>query len=145
MMPQTQLMLGSGRRAPSSVPPENGPLADAVLHVIERINQVLREEQTLVTRLDFTGIETLIARKSHLALELSRLLEHAQGLLHSEAVRTSVEQLRGDLAENAKLLRRHMDAVCEISSLIAEAIQCSSADGTYSRQAARSGQKPWSR
>jgi len=83
-----------------------------------------------------------VAGAARLRLELQQLKS-----VQRPAVIQSITDARsnGDLAENAKLLRRHMDAVCEISSLIAEAIQCSSADGTYSSQAARSGPKPWSR
>jgi flagellar biosynthesis/type III secretory pathway chaperone len=126
-------------------PPDIAPMVDAILQVVERIENVLTEEQTLVSQSEFADIETLIARKSHLALELSRLMEHAQHAMSNEAVCRSIEKLKANLSENAQLLRRHMDAVCEISSLVAEAIQSASADGTYSNQPNQPGPKSWSR
>lgn len=144
-MRQAQQTNGQGKRRPTNTAPDNGPLADAMLQVVQRISQVLLEEKGLISELEFSSIDTLVARKSHLALELSRLMEHAQDTMQSCAVAHAIELLKAELTENAKLLRRHMDAMGEISALVAGAIDSASADGTYSSRIAHSEPKPWSR
>ena len=122
-----------------------GPLADAILQVVARIDNVLREEQNLLSSFDFKDMDALTARKCHLALELRRLVEHAEDAAKSDVVHRSVSRLKSDLMENAKLLQRHIDATNEISFILRQVIESDTADGTYTNQLARGGPKSWSR
>jgi hypothetical protein len=70
-------------------------------------------------------------------------MQHAEGMTPTERVRQRLAALSAELASNERLLRRHMDAVYEISSLIGEAIEQSTADGTYSSEIARKGSRAW--
>lgn len=144
-MLQARELSHDGRRAMAGRLPEESPLTEAILQVVERIDKVLKEEQSLVSRLEFADIDVLIARKSHLELELGRLMAYGQDAMKNSAVSRAMVKLKVDLSENAQLLRRHMDAVCEISSVVAEALEIASADGTYSNQPRRPGPKSWSR
>jgi hypothetical protein len=137
--------MGLKSQLKKSLPGGHGPLADAILQVVERIDNVLREERNLLSSFDFKNMDALTARKCHLALELGRLVEHADDAAKSDFVHRSVSRLKADLVENAKLLQRHIDATNEISSILRQVIEADTADGTYTNQLARVGPKSWSR
>jgi hypothetical protein len=118
---------------------ESARLMEAILHLADLISEVVREEKALIAEPDGADFSALVARKSHLALELGKLMKMAQGQITNERVRQRLKTLAAELAANERLLRRHMDAVYEISSLIGEAIEQSTADGTYSSEIARRG------
>ena len=134
-----------GPPAPTVQPvlPEDTPLMDAILQLADWIGEVLEEEKVQIAHPERADFSALVARKSHLALELNKLMRVAEGKVPTERVRVKLRQLAADLATNERLLRRHMDAVYEISSLIGDAIEQSTADGTYSSEIARRGPKPW--
>ena len=123
--------------------PADTPLMDAILQLADWITEVLEEEKLQIAQPERADFNALVARKSHLALELGKLMRVAEGQIPTERVRVKLRQLASDLAANERLLRRHMDAVYEISSLIGDAIEQSTADGTYSSEIARRGPKPW--
>jgi hypothetical protein len=123
--------------------PEDTPLMDAILQLADWIGEVLEEEKVQIAHPERAEVGALVARKSHLALELGKLMRVAEGKVMSERVGVKLRQLAADLADNERLLRRHMDAVYEISTLIGEAIEQSTEDGTYSSEIARRGAKPW--
>lgn len=122
---------------------ESARLMEAILHLADLISEVVQEEKALIARPEGADFSALVARKSHLALELGRLMQHAEGMTPTERVRQRLAALSAELASNERLLRRHMDAVYEISSLIGEAIEQSTADGTYSSEIARKGSRAW--
>ena len=129
--------------AADPVLPADTPLTDAILQLADWIGEVLEEEKVQIAHPEQADFSALVARKSHLALELGKLMRVAEGQVPTERVRLKLRQLATDLAANERLLRRHMDAVYEISSLIGDAIEQSTADGTYSSEIARRGPKPW--
>lgn len=128
-------------RPPAAEPAtlESARLMEAILHLADLISEVVREEKSLIAAPEGADFSALVARKSHLALELGKLMQMAQGKVPNERVRQRLKTLAAELAANERLLRRHMDAVYEISSLIGEAIEQSTADGTYSSEIARRG------
>jgi hypothetical protein len=128
-------------RPPAAEPAtlESARLMEAILHLADLISEVVREEKALIAAPEGADFSALVARKSHLALELSKLMQMADGQVPNERVRQRLRTLAAELAANERLLRRHMDAVYEISSLIGEAIEQSTADGTYSSEIAHRG------
>ncbi len=126
-----------------TVPSESAPLMDAILQIADWISEVVQEERKLIARPEGADFGALVARKSHLALELGKLMQVADGRLLPESVKQRLGRLSSELAANERLLRRHMDAVYEISSLIGDAIEANTADGTYSSEVARRGPQPW--
>lgn len=129
--------------ATDPVLPADTPLMDAILQLADWIGEVLEEEKVQIAHPERADFSALVARKSHLALELGKLMRVAEGQVPTERVRLKLRQLAADLATNERLLRRHMDAVYEISSLIGDAMEQLTADGTYSSEIARRGPKPW--
>jgi len=122
---------------------ESARLMEAILHLADLIGEIVQEEKALIAHPEGADFSALVARKSHLALELGKLMKLAEGSVPTERVRQRLATLSAELAANERLLRRHMDAVYEISSLIGDAIEQSTADGTYSSQIARPGTRPW--
>ena len=125
--------------APDAPALESTRIMEAILHLADLISDVVREERALIARPEGADFSALVARKSHLALELGKLVQVAEGKIPTERVRQRLAVLSSELAANERMLRRHMDAVYEISSLIGEAIEQSTADGTYSSEIARKG------
>ena len=121
----------------------NAQLMEAIVQLSDWISEVLEEEKAQIKRPESADFGALVARKSHLALELGRLMQAAQGQVLSHPARQKIQKLAADLTANERLLRQHMDAVYQISSLIGEAIEQSTADGTYSSEIARQGPKSW--
>ncbi len=119
------------------------PLGRAIRQVAERIEGVLDEERLLLASGGHPDLDALVARKSHLALELSRLIRHAESQGAQAVVREILDRLSAQLARNAQLLNRHIEAVREVSSIIASAINSSTDDGTYSRAVSRPGAMSW--
>ena len=128
---------------PDPILPADTPLMDAILQLAGWITEVIEEEKAQIAQPERAEFGALVSRKSHLALELGKLMRLAEGQVPTERVRVKLRQLTADLAANERLLRRHMDAVYEISSLIGDVIEQSTADGTYSNEIARRGPKPW--
>jgi hypothetical protein len=125
------------------VPSESTPLMEAILQLADWISEVVNEERTLIAQPEGVDFGALVARKSHLALELGKLMQVAERHVLTAVVKKRLQQLASELAANERLLRRHMDAVYEISSLIGDAIESTTADGTYSSEVARRGPRPW--
>lgn len=132
-------------RSPAAEPAtlESARLMEAILHLADLISDVVQEEKALIARPEGADFSALVARKSHLALELGKLMQVVDGKTPTEAVKQRLAGLSQELAANERLLRRHMDAVYEISTLIGDAIEQSTADGTYSSEIARKGPRPW--
>ncbi len=129
--------------AAEPTPLESARLMEAILHLADLISEVVQEEKALIAHPEGADFSALVARKSHLALELGKLMQVADGKIPTEAVKRRLAGLSQELAANERLLRRHMDAVYEISTLIGDAIEQSTADGTYSSEIARRGPRPW--
>ncbi len=143
MLAHTQGQRTARTPAAEPAPLESARLMEAILHLADLISEVVQEEKTLIARPEGADFSALVARKSHLALELGKLMQVADGKIPTEAVKRRLAGLSQELAANERLLRRHMDAVYEISTLIGDAIEQSTADGTYSSEIARQGPRPW--
>lgn len=142
MLPQNQI--AESRAGPPSITlDDEGPIPQAIAQVAGRISSVLAEEGQLLQCGGVADFDSIIARKSHLLLELGRLVGHLDGQTLGVAACARLKALSLELADNASLLRRHLDAVREISSIIAAAMSTASTDGTYSADAARRGRASW--
>jgi hypothetical protein len=143
MLAQNQGQRTARLPAAEPAPLESARLMEAILHLADLISEVVQEEKGLIAHPEGADFSALVARKSHLALELGKLMQVADGKIPTEAVKRRLAGLSQELAANERLLRRHMDAVYEISTLIGDAIEQSTADGTYSSEIARQGPRPW--
>lgn len=122
--------------APAAEPHGGGALDRAIVLLASRLQSVLGEERAHLLRGEFSALDSLIERKSMLALDLGRLANQPCISL-SEGARQTIRGVRTLLDENSVLLREHIDAVGEISRIIADTLQVQDSDGTYSETAGR--------
>ncbi|MFM9938880.1 MAG: hypothetical protein ACKVP7_05225 [Hyphomicrobiaceae bacterium] len=113
----------------------------AFLELVDRIDSVLAEERDLLAQSSSDQLERVITRKNHLIVEISRFHLAARGWSLAPHVRARLEQVRLALGENAQLLQRHIGAVNEISSLVADICNRATSDGTYTIHSARTARK----
>lgn len=117
-------------------------LNQALQQVAGRMESVLiDEEELLAGPHDAEAFERVITRKTQLVVEIARLAQHARGFAPDALVRKQLKLAMNRLAGNGALLRRHIDAVNEITTLIADICNQSSSDGTYTRYVAKEGRR----
>ena len=124
----------SGKPGP---PHENQALA----FLIQRIDAVLDEEARLLAANDPEEFDSIISRKDHLALEAARLTAGQARQVIDPIVREKLRAVKAKLLENASLLQMHIEAVGEISALVAGVVNQATSDGTYTNELGRRGGK----
>ena len=82
-----------------------------------------------IERLDFDAFSQ---RKNRGLLELTRAMRLMQGVGRDPRVVPHLTRLRASLVRNQAALQIHLDAVREVSAIIAKSIQEVESDGTYS-------------
>jgi hypothetical protein len=137
MMPLPSPPARELRTRAAALPAGAAATNQALLQLVIRLESVLEEERKMLAGSLPNDHDRLIARKEHLALEATRLAQHAGGFLPDGPIRMRLGQAADQLAENARLLRRHIEAVDEIAALIAEICSSVTSDGTYTNKAAR--------
>jgi hypothetical protein len=71
-------------------------------------------------------------RKSQGLLELTRAMRQIEGVGPDRALQVRLASLRAKLEVNRAALKIHLDAVREISTVVADAMRNADSDGTYS-------------
>jgi hypothetical protein len=99
---------------------------------IERLETVVDQETAALKDRTATDLREFNNRKSQGLLELSRSLRHFQGATPSNAVLARLAGLRAKLDVNQAVLKLHLEAVREVSTIMADAIRDAESDGTYS-------------
>jgi hypothetical protein len=89
---------------------ESARLMEAILHLADLISEVVQEEKALIARPEGADFSALVARKSHLALELGRLTQLAEGKIPTERVRQRLATLSAELAAWRQLCRHAISA-----------------------------------
>jgi hypothetical protein len=116
------------------------PLADgdgaaassAFERCIERLEEVVDQETAALKGRAAADLREFNNRKSQGLLELSRSLRHFQGAAPSNAVLARLAGLREKLDTNKAVLKLHLEAVREVSTIMADALRDAESDGTYS-------------
>jgi hypothetical protein len=104
----------------------------ACLKAIERIAQVVEDETAALNGNQAVDLGEFNRRKSQGLLELTRGLRGLEDAAARQAIERSLRPLRAKLEENSAVLRRHLSAVQEVTSIVARAIRDGESDGTYS-------------
>jgi hypothetical protein len=99
---------------------------------IRRLEELIEEETAALRSRGRIDLKDFNNRKAHGLLELSRALRHYDGVAADEAIRLRLSGLRAKLETNRAVLKMHLDAAREISTIVTEAIQKADSDGTYS-------------
>ena len=99
---------------------------------IERLEDALDQETAALRSRAATDLREFNNRKSQGLLELSRSVRHFQGAPPSNAVLARLASLREKLDVNKAVLKMHLEAVREVTTVMADAIRDAESDGTYS-------------
>ncbi len=128
-MPQAE---ESGGTRQLTARPDKAGSVESCLQTIERVEQVVDQETLALKTNQPIDLVEINRRKSHGLLDLTRGLRALNGGPGLQAVEGRLATLRARLNENSAVLRRHLDAVQEVSAIVARAIREGESDGTYS-------------
>lgn len=103
----------------------------ALLKAIARLEQVVDQETQSLRAGETPAFEDLNYRKSHGLLELTRAMRLVDPLSIGDNLRERLESFRDQLERNRTLLKTHLDATREISTILTAAIRDAESDGTY--------------
>lgn len=110
------------------------------LMAIERLKSTIDEETSKLEARGVVDFDTFSQRKNRGLLELTRAFRLIADIQADPRVTPQLTRLRASLIRNQAALQIHLDAVREVSSIIAKSIQDVESDGTYSL--ALSGNRP---
>ncbi|WP_225702748.1 hypothetical protein [Bradyrhizobium cenepequi] len=102
------------------------------LNAIERLTATIDEETDKLESRMQVDFESFSQRKNRGLLELTRAMRVTQGIEFDPRVVAHLTRLRAGLVRNQAVLQMHLDAVREVSAIIARSIQEVESDGTYS-------------
>jgi len=102
------------------------------LIAIERLKATIDEETSKLESRAVVDFDTFSQRKNRGLLELTRAIRVASDIQDDPRVAPQLTQLRASLIRNQAALQIHLDAVREVSAIIAKSIQDVESDGTYS-------------
>ena len=104
----------------------------ALLYAIERVEEIIDQETLALREGQSIDLAEFNRRKSQGLLELMRGVRNLKVPEAQQAVEQRLRPLRDKLGENSVLLGQHLEAVREISDVLARAIRDGESDGTYS-------------
>lgn len=102
------------------------------LAAIERLKVTIDEETSKLESRAVVDFDTFSQRKNRGLLELTRAIRLTSDIEADPRVTPQLIQLRASLIRNQAALQIHLDAVREVSAIIAKSIQEVESDGTYS-------------
>ncbi len=102
------------------------------LNAIERLTATIEEETDKLENRAQVDFDSFSQRKNRGLLELTRAMRVTQGIEFDPRVVAHLTRLRASLVRNQAALQMHLDAVREVSAIIAKSIQEVELDGTYS-------------
>lgn len=115
---------GAGDRA-------NASLAHTLALTLTRLEEIIDQETTALRGRGAIDLKGFNDRKMQALLDLSRLLKQVGNLKGDTALSKRLGEVQSKLEVNRAILKMHLEAVREISSTLATAIQDSESDGTY--------------
>lgn len=122
---------------------EKGPAAAGFLDsAIQRLEEIIDQETAALLGHKAVDLKEFNSRKSHGLLELTRALRQIDEPSITSEIRARLKALRGKLEKNQAVLKTHLEAVREISTIISDAIRQSESDGTYSRPSQGARKQP---
>jgi len=108
------------------------PVIEGLLRTIVGLEAVVEEETQALQMRQPIDLDVYSNRKSQGLMELNRSMQHIEALQHRTQLAPRLDSLRTKLAANQAALKLHLEAVREISGIIANAIREQEHDGTYS-------------
>jgi hypothetical protein len=112
-----------------------------VAKAVERLEEVIDQETAALRSRTAVDLREFNDRKSHGLLELTRVMRHAEGTAPDQALLQRLSSLRAKLETNRAVLKMHLDAVLEVSTVMADAMRNADSDGTYSQAGILAGSR----
>ena len=125
-----QALLAAGDEPPA--PAQWLGTHSSTLNAIERLRTTIDEETEKLEIRTPVDFDTFSQRKNRGLLELTRAVRLTQGVEVDPRLVAHLTGLRASLVRNQAALQMHLDAVREVSAIIARSIQEVESDGTYS-------------
>jgi hypothetical protein len=107
------------------------PAYEMLIRAIERLEEVVEAETAALRKRASIDLKEFNNRKSQGLLDLSKALRSFPNAQGDPLIVNLLVPLRAKLDDNCAVLKMHLDAVREISSVVAEVIRDSESDGTY--------------
>ena len=104
----------------------------STLSAIDRLKVTVDEETERLRNREAIDFDAFSQRKNRGLLELTRAMRLTEGVNVDPRVVAHLSGLRSSLVRNQAALQIHLDAVREVSAIIAKSIQEVESDGTYS-------------
>ncbi|MEW6645338.1 MAG: hypothetical protein AB1586_32895 [Pseudomonadota bacterium] len=104
----------------------------STLNAIERLKATVDEETERLRSREAVDFDAFSQRKNRGLLELTRAMRLTESVNVDPRVVAHLSGLRTSLVRNQAALQIHLDAVREVSAIIARSIQEVESDGTYS-------------
>jgi hypothetical protein len=127
-------MMNPGPRTPDAA------TSQALLTCIQRLEELLEQENAALREHRDADLPECNRRKSRALLELTRISRAIPSSAIEPGARAGIARLRENLIRNRDLLQIHINAVRQVSDLLARVIAENESDGTYSAQ--RHGARP---
>jgi hypothetical protein len=105
---------------------------EALSGAIQRLEETLDQETAALQEHKVIDLKVFNDRKNHALLELSRALRNISQGPENLALTAQLSSLKGKLEENRRVLKIHLEAVREISTVLSDRIRDADSDGTYS-------------
>ena len=106
---------------------------------LDRLEEALDMETAALMARDLSNLDEFNRRKSQCLLEISRIVRTAEVHTLDHKGTNRLHQIKVKIEANQEILRRHMQAVQEVASIISNAIQHAESDSTYSAHMNKAG------
>ena len=123
---------GTGPTGAPPRPEDKGGINNILEKAVQRLEETVEQETASLRSRAPTDFNEFNARKSQGLLELDRALRMLGKAQPSEEVKNQLRSLRQKLEANRNVLQIHLDAVRDVTGLIADALRNADSDGTYS-------------
>jgi hypothetical protein len=104
-----------------------------VISILRRIEGYLDEETIALDKAPNFDLKASNDRKSQGLVDLNQAMRRLKNADVNEELELRLQAFRKKLAINLRKIRLHLDAVKEITAMLADAIQSAESDGTYTR------------
>ena len=121
---------------------ETGGVLASLIRTIERLEETLEQETAGLRSRAPIDLKDFNNRKSHGLLELTRVMRHLDRGSLAPAVAARLSALRISLEVNQRIVKMHLEAVREVTAIVADAIREAESDGTYSVSVGRPAPRP---
>ena len=102
--------------------------------LLDRLKTVIEDESAALSRRGVSYHGQFTERKNQLLRDILVAQRSCNSPRIRQALAPRAQELQQLFKRNQRLLKAHMDAVKEISSIIVDSIRQADSDGTYSRQ-----------